>query len=132
MLKSVISRTSPLAAFVAGTSEYIGETSACHLKKLSISGVLFHKFYLTRNLELNNYYLSRHILYSEGGALPDLNQELEIDGNNEQRMVDGRVSKRAISRDYVEYAEEVIVYDPTNNGKYNRFDYINVNWRCSN
>jgi hypothetical protein len=47
-------------------------------------------------------------------------------------MVDGRVLKRAISRDYVEYAEEVIVYDPTNNSKYNLFDYINVYWRCIN
>jgi hypothetical protein len=65
-------------------------------------------------------------LYSKGGDLPDLNQELEKDGNHEQPVADGRVSKRAISSDYVDYAEEVIVYDPTNNGKYDLFDYINL------
>jgi hypothetical protein len=52
-------------------------------------------------------------LFSEGGDIPDLNESIET--NHVERG--GRVSKRAISTDCYDCAEEVIVYDPVNKGK---------------
>jgi hypothetical protein len=39
LLTTVVSSTSPLSAFVAGTSKYVGDGSDCKFRNLSIKGL---------------------------------------------------------------------------------------------